>query len=960
MKNSGDVRNEHWSILFAFWFIVLICVVSCPLFLPADTSWEVLKTGHFEVFYKKGQEEKARECLTVLTVYRDNVKKLTGKEIPKLRVVLEDIGTMSNAFADPLNPNIHIYLYPPEGTVGGLPGIGFSENWWRSSGIHESIHIAQLTNTSGFPAILTTLFGNIFSPNLVIPGWIAEGVTVSGESRLSPYEGRLNDGFFDTLMLSLVSDGKLPSLLEMTYTPFDFPSLVGGEYFYGGLFLNYLSEKYGQEKLNEFFKNQGGSFWAFLLGSIFPAVGIDNSARKTYGRPFKTLHQEYLRDLVAKSRPFAIDGTALTNDKLTVYSNLFITTPSPVQGDCHLYYIKREFHKTGAYDIHQHKSIMRRAIPNIETEEELVSTTSSFSTRPHLAVDDNGSPFLYYTVLEYKRGFANSTNLSFGFISNLHQKDLTTLKDRILFSDTIRSFCVLSGNILYAKDRQDKFGSELYLYDIIGKRRKLLGKTDFLVGEMTTSSSPLLKNQVVVSARYDWENWGLYLLDTENLSLEELVNTPYAETSPSISEGRVFFVANYDKTYRIYAYDLSTKKLYQITTGSYAHFPTLYGKELYFVGLNSGGTNLYHKPLVLTEIRQPQYQPSPFPGISPRESELLANSARQGDYLDVLKTMLPSYRIPLFRKNSAGASLSGYDVTYEHSYTTRLLFGKTPYFAVSYENLLLKPMIIGAEHLRRAGKEPSESKGEQDTKVYGRYPAYLSLEPGLSALVPSLEIRHDERGGLNSEKMYSTNELVPGMYLGLRYPRWYLMSQLNCVIERKGWDSMSDRNALESISLFSHHLPNLVNPEYGGELNVFTYLINDPDNKADNELVIRGYDTATALKTRSGGILNVEYSAPFQRSRQGWWNPNIYWEDMVLVGFTDCAFGESEAPLYSIGAEVRLEAALGFNIRFIPIAGIAINKKGESEVYISLMLTTNIGSSNTLSYPESFRDRRWK
>ncbi|MFH1232200.1 MAG: hypothetical protein V1709_11970, partial [Planctomycetota bacterium] len=620
---------------FVFVLFWLSCFLIGSNFLFADTDWQVLKTEHFEIFYKSGYdpqghpvgEAKAKECLIVLEAYRNNIKRLTGCEIPKLRVVIEDVGTMSNASANLITPNIHIYTYPPSGMPGG---IGFVENWWRQAGTHESIHIATLNQTRGIPKIFTTLFGNYFSPNLVVPGWIMEGVTVSGESQLSPYEGRINDGFYDAVLQAYTDKHPFPSLLDMTYNPLNFPGIVGGPYFYGGLFLNYLRDKYGQDKLNEFFNNQGGLFFGWLLGWLVPYVGIDDAAKMTYDKSFNELLTEWENYYMSHRKPFAIDGTPLTSDKLTIYSNLFTD-------DNYLYYVKEYYKKAGAYNTYVFEKIMRYDMI-ARKEQEVVDTTSYFSTTPQIVNNQ-----LYYSTLEYKRGFANSTNLGFGYISNLHCKNLNTRKDRIILSDKIRSFLVLKDNrILYTKDRKDKFGSEIWLFDTQTGQKQLLSESDYLIDQMVSDG-----NYIVVCARTDWKNWGIYLFDLNTLSFKEIINTPYAETTPSINNNKIFFVANYDKTYRIYAYDLTNKKLYQITTGSYAHFPVIHNKtgELYFTGLDSDGTNLYHKPPIFSEIQPTRYEAFPMPDLKILESTI---TPTQGGYGNVLKTMVPSLRLPLF------------------------------------------------------------------------------------------------------------------------------------------------------------------------------------------------------------------------------------------------------------------------------------------------------------------------
>ncbi|MBI4712276.1 MAG: hypothetical protein HY762_03080 [Planctomycetes bacterium] len=888
-----------------------LCVFAVSSAL-ADTDWQVLKTEHFEVFYKSGYEEKAKEALAVLEAYRDKVQQNCGKEIPKLYVVLEDIGTLANGFADSLNPNIHLFIYPPGALDGGAPGLGFGENWWRMVGVHESIHIGQLTNSSGLPGILTTAFGNIFSPNLVVPGWIIEGITVNGESRLSPYEGRLNDGYFDAVFGAYTKDKPFPTLMDMTYTPLDFPGLSGGVYLYGGLFLNYLRDTYGQEKLNEFLNNQGTLFFGWLAGWLFPATGIDYAAKQTYGKSFHKLWSEWQAHQ-SKQPLFTADGTQVSRDKLTGYSRL-------MSDGKYLYYVKTEFKKAGAYNTYRFERIIRRDInfhPRLgrdsavaSQEQELVSTTSFFNGKPQLVRDASGSQQLYYAVAEYRRGYANSTNLGFGIVSNLHCKDIKSGMDRIILrGEPFRTFVVMDDRIIYTKDLPartdgrsggpDGFGSEIWGFSLQTRQKQLLAKSKLLIDQLAVDG-----NTLIAAARPDWQNWGIYRLDPKTFGPTELVNTPYAEAAPSIHNGRIFFVANYDEVYRIYAYDSATKKIYKL------------------------GTNLFRKALIFDEFSSPRYPPAESFDLEALKAQ---TPAEKGGYLNTLKTLTPYFRFPILGANNYGAFLIGQDITYEHYYITSFVGGHDPYFKLYYETAFLRPLTLGLDY-----KTQHE---EQDVTVFGQYPLWLQFEPGLSDISPSLEIRIDQdaSGDIHSK------ELLPGLGIGLNYPRTRFRTQFNYIMERKNWDSPVDRDGAELTTSIAYCPTSLATRAGGGtdkasEFKAVSYLISDPDNTDLQELEIRGYRKEDALKTGRGGTLTLEYSFPLDKIRTGWWNPNIYWEDISMAVFSDTAFGEGNRPIYSVGAELRFEAALAFAfIKIVPTLGFAVPSEGDYEVYITIM-----------------------
>ena len=115
-------------------------------------------------------------------------------------------------------------------------------------------------------------------------------MTVYSESKISPYEGRLNDGFFDSYLGTSSSGNTFPSIVEATNEPLSFP--YGKIYLYGGEFFSFLSRTYGEEHFAQFFKTYGSYPWA-PLSVLFPCTGLDIAARKTFGHSFPALFSQW-------------------------------------------------------------------------------------------------------------------------------------------------------------------------------------------------------------------------------------------------------------------------------------------------------------------------------------------------------------------------------------------------------------------------------------------------------------------------------------------------------------------------------------------------------------------------------------------------------------------------------------------------------------------------------------------
>lgn len=890
------------------------CLIS--LALPALVfgwiDWETLKTQHFEIIYKPGYEWEAKECLKVSEHYRYDVVKLTGHNIGRTPIVIEDAGILSNGFANILFRNAHIFTYPPNTSSE----LGSTENWWRAVSLHEYTHLSHTSKTGGIPGLLTNFLGTPFQPNIYSPGWVLEGTAVFSESQFSNYEGRLNDGYFDLYISARISENRFPSLLNMTYLPLEFPSYAG-RYIYGSEFFNYLKEKYGKERFAKFFANQGSSLSSLLLGPIFPKWGIDGAAESSFGRSIPSLHQQWCNYELGRNKNWCMDGKRITKQGWRM--------SYPIIYKNQLYYAQDFYKKTGAGRSFRFSRIIKRDL-NSQKEKTVVSLTSQLSS-PLRIVNNQ----LYYSVLEMKRGYANISLYGFGYTSNLHQRDLNTGKDRVLLRDDIRAFTVLDDNrILYSRDQKHRFGSEIWLYSPLDNKSKLMFKTDYLVGEIVSNDS-----YTVVSARRDWENWNLYLLDLRDRTFIPITKTPFSESSISISKSRVFFTANYNKVYSVYAYDLKTKKFYQLTSGGYASYPAFdsANNDLYFIGLNASGSDLYRKKVdFIYEFMPINYPKSSLPNLSlPQTTE--------GNYVDVLKTLSPVVHIPIilptdttFRSWFLWVWLLGGDALGEHNYN--ILFANDPvtpevFFFLSYQSYFLNPVITDFQ---------------LDYQNYGllsmSYPVFNRLKPGFSSLSLSLI-------GMAYDENFSRRAIAPVVSTSLRYPTATISANFICPMERKLWDSSIERNGLGFIANIRKYVHN-------SEFDILSQGLYDPDNPDSTGYRIRGYKHP--LYTKTGGSITLAYSFPLLRIRRGFWNPNIFFEDIGVTLFSDFDIAQNGRNQISCGTELQLEVSSFFldAARLIPKIGISINKERTISVHFGL----DVGSPLTGGFSNAHRIRQ--
>ena len=840
----------------------VILATLCPEPLLAVIDWHTLKTEHFTVFYKDGYENEAWEGLEALERYRPQLESLTGNKVFHLPVVIQDAGAISNGFADPIFKSIDIFTYPPR-----LGQLGYTQNWWADVSVHEYTHILTLDRVGGVPNGFRFLFGNLFIPNIYLPKWIAEGITVYSESRVSPYQGRLNDGYFEAYMAASAREHRLPSIKKATYTPMEFP--LTGSYLYGGEFFEYLSETYGEDKFARFFGSNGSSFFSYF-SIAFPIVGIDRAAKKVYGKSFPALWNEWLEYESKRFEETSQEGEQVTHhgwdikDLLFCSGKLYYTRSYPVKVDV--------FRELWFYEIVERDTQRGR-------EKTLVSTTSAF-TLPMRIADGK----LYYAVSEIKRGYPNTIYSTFGFNSAVHEKDLASGKDRLLFVDGVRAFDVLpDGDIIYSKDRPHEFGSEIYLYDRNKGDAELLLCSDYLVGEIAAS-----RRRIVVSARRDWENFNIYSFDPAGKEFEPLFRTPYFAGRIALYGDTLFFTMNIDKIYRSYAYDFESGRLFKITKGVFADYPAYDGgtNSLYFVGLNSYGNDIYRTTADLDEFELPEVALPKSPGRVFDRSEVT-----RGGYIDNLKSLFPpkGARIPIAYSDGGNKNVGfffwGRDILgHIPDYRGIITYGineRKPELSLTTNFEMLAPLHTSINF---------DSMDDNSMSLSLAYPLISKLSQGLTGFfVCSL---------LRSFDDFERQEVVPYLYTTIDYPRTHLSMYLQMSVERKDFGSSIDRIGLYSTVTLSRYLAR-------GELLLAARGIYDEDNPSTVFYKIRGYDEELAAKV--GGMFAAEYSRPVLRFRKGLWNPSVYFEDIIAKIFFDAAVPQAGRSQYSAGLELHLE-----------------------------------------------------
>ncbi|WP_211204744.1 hypothetical protein [Fervidobacterium pennivorans] len=288
-------------------------------FVSAVALSGVLHFEHADIVYPEGYEENAKLVGKIFENVRQQVIELIGNDPGRITIILQDKGTVSNGFTNPLfHRTITLYMWPPESWISfELP----LEDWYTYLIIHEFTHMVHLTYQDEFTQLVSILMGFPYLPQMNGP--FGEGTTVFAESAFSKNSGRLNNPY--------VSDGlyyytiqNFPSFTYKEIMPPD--DFRGGQLYYNFTagFYKYLVDSYGIEKMKRYIA---------LTSTILPDVEIGLKYRdifeKVFGKPFDELYTDWIRslmklnysegDLIYKAPNAKIYKLDLLGEKLGVY-----------------------------------------------------------------------------------------------------------------------------------------------------------------------------------------------------------------------------------------------------------------------------------------------------------------------------------------------------------------------------------------------------------------------------------------------------------------------------------------------------------------------------------------------------------------------------------------------------------------------------------------------------------------
>ncbi len=558
--------------VFGVWFIVLFLrgLVSWSSFAIADIpiavgwlrsgdQWMSFSTDHFQINYLEIHQEQAERAAIIAEKSWDIITRdLNWEPRDKIQVVLVDDFDFSNGFATPVPFNqIRLFLRPPDNI-----GLKASYDDWLNFLItHELTHIVHIDMAMGAPSVVRNILGRNFLtfPHAFTPGFMVEGLAVFKETDHVTGTGRGQSSNYEMQMRQEVLNG-IDDLSQISLVLRDWPA--GKQYLYGYYYYQFLSERYGDEKITEYLNNYSRKLLPYFLQN--------STANYTYGKDHEALWLDFKQWLKAKFNPQVerikqqplVTGNAITDEGLQ---------SDPVTANRHAYYYVAN------------NGMDRRSIIQIDKNGEKKTVTKTGRIEGMDVTDDNR--FLITRFVKSGEGRV-WTDI---FLFDGDTETRLTHKKRYR-----KAIWLKQGEGIVAKRIRAGI-SELDLLSAEGEfvDQLWLGTQGEVLGDFALSNDG---RYLVGSVKRKQQGWNLELLDLESREWRALTNTQAIEGGARFSEDdrSILFSADYGETYNLYRMELSSGDVRQLSNvlGG-AIQPAQVGENIFYQNYSARGYSHY-------------------------------------------------------------------------------------------------------------------------------------------------------------------------------------------------------------------------------------------------------------------------------------------------------------------------------------------------------------------------------
>ena len=564
--------------------VVLTALASSPV-RAGDFSreWKTIETAHFVVHYYKPLDDVARRAAVVAErAHRVLAPAFVNQPKEKTHITLVDDTDGSNGFAAVL-PRNSIRLFATAPT--GVSSLADHDDWLYSLITHEYTHVLHLDSIAGLPALVNRIFGKTWAPNQIQPRWVIEGLATYEESKHSS-AGRTRHAQFDSVLRLASLTGTELRLDELSHSPRAWPR-GNAAYLYGSHFLKYVFDTYGDDKVQKL-------SWSY--GSNAIPWSLNRTMRETTGETFIELHEQW--------REFKRSKYAMQNEQVErlgrregrqlTFSSLSNTSPRYTVDGQRIVWVGTDGLSKRRY----------AAMPSN-------SNTKDAST---YAVVDDAGPFDLLSdgrlVVEQTRTLG--LNYTFQEIAIYDPKTKETLQ--LTTGARVREPTASPDerHVAFSLGGYSQRSLAVMELKVDAAPRVVWSGSERYDQAFSPAWSPTGDRIAFIA----WRTGGfkdVLVVDVESGETVEIQHDRAQEADPVFSPDGRFLLFSSDRSgiYNLYAHELETRKLYQVTNVlgcALSADISPDSRRLVYQGCNAHGTDLYEMPYDPTNwIEAPLY-----------------------------------------------------------------------------------------------------------------------------------------------------------------------------------------------------------------------------------------------------------------------------------------------------------------------------------------------------------------
>jgi len=569
--------------IFFVWITIALCFFSYkPGFSQfesyPDLDWYTIETEHFTVTYHEGTERTAQIIAKIAEEVYGPITSLYNYPLPdKVNFVVSDVSDVANGATDFYGNRIEIFASALDFDLRG------THNWLRNVITHEFTHMVQLQAAMKFakrmPAIYLqwlnyekerrpdVLYGY---PNVIVsypisgfgvPSWFAEGVAQYQRQQMG-YD--YWDAHRDMILRSYVMDDNMLSWNEMGQFS-SITSLKAESIYNSGFALTrYISQKYGEKKLQEITSG---------LGDL-TNFSVDKSIREVLGKDGDELYNEwknYLKtDYTEKLKNVKISETKEEIIEKTGFANYYPHFSPDGKKIAYLSNQDFDYARTGLflYDLDTKKTELIAAPVSSNFTWSPDGKKIVFAERTYPPTIDEISIFDLYEYTVKDKSIKKLT------------EELRAFSPSYSMDGNQLCFIVSKGGTL-----------NLYISDKDAKNKKAL--TYFTKGEQIYNPkfSPDGKKIYFEFSLKDLRN--IAVMDIESKKMEYVFEDENIDTrNPFITQDgkKMYFASDRTGIYNIYSYDFETRAVKQVTNVQGGAFmPSVQNGNLAYASYKSTG-----------------------------------------------------------------------------------------------------------------------------------------------------------------------------------------------------------------------------------------------------------------------------------------------------------------------------------------------------------------------------------